>query len=175
MTTSQMQKARATWARCWQVLWSENASLYIAARFYQALFRTFFYGSKSWIHFRTWMVRLIGDVLKKELTNAGWVSKSKRESNTMPLMVVGAAHESKSPRCNWIRQLDPGLRLLFFVRRGVRRVGTQRWSLCCVGLCLVRSCFFLPTTTIVVVFLTPYHYSSPLTVFRIMWDAMDIT
>ncbi len=34
---TQLRKARATWARVGQVLWSENAPPPIAARFYQAI------------------------------------------------------------------------------------------------------------------------------------------
>jgi hypothetical protein len=34
---TQLQKARATWACVGQVLWSENASLCVAAKFYKAV------------------------------------------------------------------------------------------------------------------------------------------
>lgn len=54
-----MQKARATWARIGQVLWSENASPYVAARFYQVVIQAILlYGSESWVISQTTMVRL---------------------------------------------------------------------------------------------------------------------
>ncbi len=58
---TQMQKAQATWAQVRQVLWSENASPFVAARFYQAIIQAILlYGSKSWIISRTAMARLEG-------------------------------------------------------------------------------------------------------------------
>jgi hypothetical protein len=57
----QMQKARATWARVGQVLWSKNASPAIAARFYQAIIQAILlYGRKTWVISRTAMARLEG-------------------------------------------------------------------------------------------------------------------
>ncbi len=58
---AQLRKARATWARVGQVLWSENASPPIAARFYQAIVQAIlFYGSETWVISRTALARLEG-------------------------------------------------------------------------------------------------------------------
>jgi hypothetical protein len=58
---AQLRKARATWARVGQVLWSENASPPIAVRFYQAIVQAILlYGSKTWVISRTALVRLEG-------------------------------------------------------------------------------------------------------------------
>ena len=47
---AQMWRARATWAHIGQVLWKENVSPVVAARFYQAIIQTILlYGSKSWV------------------------------------------------------------------------------------------------------------------------------
>jgi hypothetical protein len=55
---AQMRKARATWARVGQVLRSENASPFAAARFYQAV--VLLYGSELWVLSTTAMARLEG-------------------------------------------------------------------------------------------------------------------
>jgi hypothetical protein len=58
---AQIRKARSTWARIGQVLWSENVSPFVAARFYQAIIQAILlYGSKSWVISWTAMVRLEG-------------------------------------------------------------------------------------------------------------------
>jgi hypothetical protein len=58
---AQLRKARATWARVGQVLQSENASLFVAARFYQAIVQAILlYGSKTWVISRTALARLKG-------------------------------------------------------------------------------------------------------------------
>ncbi len=58
---AQMRKARATWARVGQVLKSENASPFVAARFYQAVVQAILlYGSESWVLSKTAMARLEG-------------------------------------------------------------------------------------------------------------------
>jgi hypothetical protein len=58
---AQLQKARATWARVGEVLWSENASPPIATRFYQAIVQAILlYGSETWIISRTALARLEG-------------------------------------------------------------------------------------------------------------------
>jgi hypothetical protein len=56
---AQMRKARATWAHIGQVLWSENASPHVAARFYQTIIQAIlFYGSKLWTISQTAMAQL---------------------------------------------------------------------------------------------------------------------
>jgi hypothetical protein len=58
---AQLQKARATWARVGQVLWTENASPPIAARFYQAIVQAILlHGSETWVISRTTLARLKG-------------------------------------------------------------------------------------------------------------------
>ncbi len=58
---AQMRKARATWARIRQVLRSENASAFAAARFYQAVVQAILlYGSESWVLSTTAMAWLEG-------------------------------------------------------------------------------------------------------------------
>ncbi len=58
---TQMRKARATWALVGQVLRSENASPFVATRFYQAIIQAILlYGSKSWVISWTAMARLKG-------------------------------------------------------------------------------------------------------------------
>jgi hypothetical protein len=58
---TQMRKAQATWAQVGQVLWSKNASPFVAAKFYQAIIQAIhLYGSKSWVISQTAMARLKG-------------------------------------------------------------------------------------------------------------------
>jgi hypothetical protein len=58
---AQLRKARATWAHVGQVLWSENASPFIAVRFYQAIVQAILlYGSETWVISRTALTRLEG-------------------------------------------------------------------------------------------------------------------
>ncbi len=58
---AQLWKARATWAQVGQVLQNENTSLFIAARFYQAVVQAIFlYGSETWVISHTAMVQLKG-------------------------------------------------------------------------------------------------------------------
>ncbi len=58
---AQLRKARATWVCVGQVLWSENASPFIAAQFYQAIVQAILlYGSKTWVISRTALARLQG-------------------------------------------------------------------------------------------------------------------
>ncbi len=58
---AQMRKAQATWARVGQVLWSKNASPFVAAKFYQAIIQVILlYGSKLWVISWTAMARLEG-------------------------------------------------------------------------------------------------------------------
>ncbi len=47
---TQIRKARSSWARVGQVLWSKNVSPFVAARFYQAIIQAILlYGSESWV------------------------------------------------------------------------------------------------------------------------------
>jgi hypothetical protein len=47
---AQLWKARATWARVGQFLRSKNTSLFVAARFYQAVIQAILlYGSETWV------------------------------------------------------------------------------------------------------------------------------
>jgi hypothetical protein len=58
---AQIWKARSTWARIGQVLWSKNVSPFVAARFYQAIIQAILlYGSESWFISWTAMARLKG-------------------------------------------------------------------------------------------------------------------
>jgi hypothetical protein len=57
----QLWKARSTWAWVGQVLWSKNASPFVAAQFYQAIIQAILlYGSKTWVISQTALVRLEG-------------------------------------------------------------------------------------------------------------------
>jgi hypothetical protein len=59
---SQLRKARATWARVGQVLCSQNNTLFVAARFYQAIVQAILlYSSETWVLTRTALARLIPD------------------------------------------------------------------------------------------------------------------
>jgi hypothetical protein len=72
---AQLQKARATWARVSQVLWSKNASPPIAARFYQAIVQAILlYGSKTWVISRTALARLEGFHIRA----AYWMAKTNK-------------------------------------------------------------------------------------------------
>ena len=56
---AQLRKARATWACVGQVLWSENASPFMAVQFYQAIIQAILlYGSETWVISRTALARL---------------------------------------------------------------------------------------------------------------------
>jgi hypothetical protein len=58
---AQLRKARATWARVGQVLRRENATPFVAARFYQAIVQAILlYGSETWVLTRTALARLEG-------------------------------------------------------------------------------------------------------------------
>ncbi len=58
---AQLWKARFTWARVGQVLRSENALPFIAARFYQAIIHAILlYGSETWVISWTALARLEG-------------------------------------------------------------------------------------------------------------------
>jgi hypothetical protein len=58
---AQLWKACTTWAWIGQVLWNENMSLFVAARFYQAVVQAILlYGSETWVIFQTAMARLEG-------------------------------------------------------------------------------------------------------------------
>jgi hypothetical protein len=58
---AQIRKARSSWARVGQVLWSKNVSPFVAARFYQAIIQAILlYGSESWVISRTAMAQLEG-------------------------------------------------------------------------------------------------------------------
>jgi hypothetical protein len=58
---AQIRKARSSWARIGQVLWSKNVSPFVAARFYQAIIQAILlYGSESWVISWTAMARLEG-------------------------------------------------------------------------------------------------------------------
>ncbi len=58
---AQLRKACATWARVGQVLWSENASPFIAAQFYQAIIQAILlYGSKTWVISQTALTWIVG-------------------------------------------------------------------------------------------------------------------
>ncbi len=55
----QLRKARSAWARVGQVLRSENASPFVAARFYKAIIQAIIlYGSKTWVLSRTGLAQL---------------------------------------------------------------------------------------------------------------------
>ena len=57
----QLRKARATWARAGQVLWSKNALSFIAVWFYQAIVQAILlYGSETWVISRTALARVKG-------------------------------------------------------------------------------------------------------------------
>ena len=58
---AQLRKARATWARVGQVLRSENASPWVAAKFYKAVVQAvLLYGSETWVLSPTALARLEG-------------------------------------------------------------------------------------------------------------------
>ncbi len=58
---AQLRKARATWARVGKVLWGENTSLTVAAKFYLAVVQAILlYGSKTWVISLQAMARLEG-------------------------------------------------------------------------------------------------------------------
>jgi hypothetical protein len=58
---AQLWKACATWAQVGKVLWSENTSLIIAAKFYLAVVQAFLlYGSETWVISPHAMARLEG-------------------------------------------------------------------------------------------------------------------
>jgi hypothetical protein len=58
---AQLRKARATWARVGQVLWKENASPRVAAKFYTAVVQAvLLYGSKMWVFSTTALTWLEG-------------------------------------------------------------------------------------------------------------------
>jgi hypothetical protein len=58
---TQMRKARATWARVGQVLWSKNASPFVAAKIYQVIIQAILlYGSELWVISWTAMAQLKG-------------------------------------------------------------------------------------------------------------------
>ena len=58
---AQMRKAQATWARVGQVLWSKNASPFVAAKIYQVIIQAILlYGSESWVISWTATARLEG-------------------------------------------------------------------------------------------------------------------
>jgi hypothetical protein len=47
---AQLRKARATWARVWQVLWAENVPPRVAAKFYKAVVQAVILnGSETWV------------------------------------------------------------------------------------------------------------------------------